>query len=105
MGLDFIEIEVDSKLLADAISDERGCAVEIQGLVLSIKSMRESFRGWRLMHKWREANLCADFLADLACDYRGGGAVVRLDSLPDGLGALLLRDLMGLGEMRVVGVG
>lgn len=79
--------------------------MEILGIVKVIWGVCLRFRSWKIEHVWREANCCADFLVNLGCDRAANGAVVRLVSPPEGLATLLLRDSMGLGVSRVVGVG
>lgn len=51
---------------------------------------------------WREANSCADHLADLGSSRCDNGEVVILSEPPLDLGPLLLRDVLGIGLDREV---
>ncbi|KAF7821789.1 ethylene responsive transcription factor 1b [Senna tora] len=64
------------------------------------KSFLTSFKQWKLQHLYREANSCADALAN-----RGGQSKANLtifSSPPNFIQYLLLSDVLEIGEQRSI---
>ena len=62
-------------------------------------------RGWdcKLVHTYRETNMCADFLASWA--FQGNFDITQLNDPPDGLCQILEKDMIGVARPRAVLVG
>lgn len=101
-GVRDIEIECDSLVLVNAVLSDSSTISEIQSILMDIKQRLNLFRRWRIEHRWREANACADHLANLGCERRDVLKAVRLEVPPANMAALLLRDRLGLGDARSV---
>lgn len=68
-----LEIETDSLILASSLMSVNGCPVEIMNLVDAISSSLAGFRDWKVAHVWREANSCADVMANMGSHRQGCG--------------------------------
>lgn len=93
-------LESDSALVVNAINDPSNCPVEVFGIVRRARMMLESFDDWSMKHVWREANLCADFLANMGADRRDNGGMVVFETPPPDLSLIVLNDVLGLGLLR-----
>jgi hypothetical protein len=54
----------------------------------------------KICHSYREANACADALANLGCDHDPG--LHMYDQCPPRVSSLLLADVMGITTPRVI---
>lgn len=99
-GVGKLWLESDSSLVVNAVNDPSKCPMEVFGIVRSVHVMLESFDEWRMKHVRREANLCADLLANMGADRRDDGGTVVFEDLPADLSLILLNDVLGLGVMR-----
>lgn len=64
-GVGNLIMESDSLLLVEAIKASVNYPAEIEGIVQRVRNLFEQFSGCKIRHIWREANACADYLANL----------------------------------------
>jgi hypothetical protein len=59
-------------------------------------------RDWEIeiQHSYREANKCADLLANIGCD--SGGPLIYYESCPTPLSLLFAADIMGVATPRLI---
>jgi len=100
MGIKKIMLESDSCIVVDAIKEPTNCPVEIHGIVKETIHRLATFDEWRIRHIWREANYCADFMANLGTQRRDAVLEMWADSPLPELKLRLLRDSLGLGFAR-----
>ncbi|KAF7811828.1 ribonuclease H [Senna tora] len=94
LGFKKVILESDSKCLINNMLPASNNTLEVSSLVQEILLMLEGFEDVRIQHRWREANSCADFLANLGTD----ASPVRriLQHPPPGMTALLMADALGI---------
>lgn len=85
----------------DAIKRELPVSSELSSLVGMVCELLSRFHRWKLNHRWREANRCADLLAGLTCFDRVPSLVSHL-SPPAAVDLILFEDFAGVGLDRVV---
>lgn len=101
LALDSVEIECDSRVLVDSVSDRCVICPDIRSIVVAIRQCLLNFRRWKLSHVWREVNRVADFLASFGLQRNQGDVQVFVEP-PPGLVRVLREDELGLGMNRLV---
>ncbi|MCH79274.1 putative non-LTR retroelement reverse transcriptase [Trifolium medium] len=95
-----IELHTDSCVVVQTLQSGREGSVVGWRLIQQIRRMLAMDWEVRICHSYREANYCADALANMGCEHESGKRVyeqcrVRLSSL-------LLADVMGITTPRVI---
>ncbi|KAF7833225.1 ribonuclease H [Senna tora] len=96
----YILLESDSKALVDGILQVENFGAEFSGLFSEICCILQEFIDFHVQHRWRQANLCADFLADLGV--RCNGSCNVLVGPPTELSNLMIADVAGTSMPRFV---
>ncbi|KAF7815494.1 ribonuclease H [Senna tora] len=98
MGYKRIELESDSNCLVTSIIMGFSNLMEVADLIEEILLLVSQLDGFRVKHRWRETNSCADFLANL-----GASSSLERQILlhpPAGMESLLLADCLGIQVPR-----
>lgn len=103
LALDSLEIECDSKVIVDSVSDRCLICPEIATIVGAIRSHLASFHCWRIKHIWSEANRCADCLACLGCQQDSSDVRIYHEPPLEVL-RFLQPDLLSRGDVRLIRV-
>ncbi|KAF7840640.1 ribonuclease H [Senna tora] len=92
--------EADSKVLVDSVLSNGLVGADLHSIIQEIRLALASFDLVEVRHRWREANCCANFLANLGCFCSSGRC--KLSEPPVGLANLLLADVVGIHVPRLV---
>ncbi|KAF7807224.1 ribonuclease H [Senna tora] len=93
LGVPKVILECDSKCLVDGIKSTSDHGADVQPLFLEIRSLLAGFTEVLVQHRWRQANVCADWLANLGASKSQGRLV--LSAPPVELKQLMLADVVG----------
>ena len=67
MGFILVELNVDSLVVAKTLLDEEDVSPISRSLVQNIRRLLEMVWEVKVQHSYREANTCADALANIGC--------------------------------------
>ncbi|KAF7842964.1 ribonuclease H [Senna tora] len=95
-----VVLESDSKTLVDGVIHVDIPGAEFSSLFCEIRCLLRGFDEFRVQHRWRQANLCADFLADMGV--RCSGVRDVLAGPPPELSNLMIADVAGTSMPRLV---
>jgi ribonuclease HI len=95
-----VELHVDSKVVVNTISFAKGGSSTGWTLVQNIRRLLELDWEVKICHSYREANFCADALANLACD--GGFTMILYEQCPAQVRSIYLADVVGVYTPRLV---
>ena len=95
-----VELLVDSQVVVNTISFAKGGSPTGRTLVQNIRRLLELDWEVKICHSYREANYCADALANLACD--GGFTMISYEQCPAQVNSIYLADVVGAYTPRLV---
>ncbi|KAF7813509.1 ribonuclease H [Senna tora] len=98
-GVKKVILESDSMNLVDSLLGRCLSGADVRSIVHEASLLLASFDGFKVQHRWREANNCADFLANLGLSCSGR---VLLAAPPSEIKQLLFADVVGILLPRVV---
>jgi ribonuclease HI len=101
-GISKINVQVDSRVVVQTLNSSNLGSVLGWRLIQEIRHLLSL--DWEILvcHSYREANACADALANMGCDH---GPELRVyDQCPASLISLLQADVMGITTPRVISV-
>ncbi|KAF7823588.1 ribonuclease H [Senna tora] len=99
LGATRIILKADSKILVDNILSTNSHAAEAQSIIEELQRMLRDFYRVQVQHRWREANTCANHLANLGtCDFH---ITVLAESLDD-MRLKIFADIVGTKLPRVI---
>lgn len=99
-GFRLVELQMDSSVVVNCLNGEKNGSFSGWSLVHQIKLLMQSDWRVRVKHVYREANRCADVLANLGCDQEG--QMHLYEHPPSKISQLLLADVVGVATPRVV---
>jgi len=95
-----MELHVDSKAVVSNLVDGKGGSATGLSLFTNIRSLLELNWEVRICHTFREANSCADALANSACN--GGSSLIIYEQCPVQMRLCFLADYVGVATHRVI---
>jgi ribonuclease HI len=101
-GITKLKVQVDSRVVVQTLNSSNTGSVVGWRLIREIRQLLALDWEIRICHIYREANACADALANMGCD-QGLGLRVY-EQCPASLSSLLLMDVMGIATPRVISV-
>jgi L1 cell adhesion molecule like protein len=99
-GFKKIALHIDSYVVVQTLQSDKDGSVVGWRVIHEIKRLLAMEWEVRICHSYREANTCADALANLGCDHEPGMRVY--EQCPAWLSSLLLADAMGITTPRVI---
>jgi ribonuclease HI len=102
MGVTKVQAHVDSKVVVQTLNSTNGGSVVGWRLVQEIRRLMALDWEIKVCHSYREANVCADALANMGCDHDPGLQIYNL--CPSSLRPLLVADSMGISTPRIIAV-
>jgi ribonuclease HI len=100
IGVQKVKLHVDSSVVVQTLNNSTGGSIVGWRLIQEIRRLLTLDWEVKVSHSYREANTCADALANMGCDHDQGLRVY--DLCPTGLSSLLLDDVMGISTPRVI---
>ncbi|KAF7812710.1 RNA-directed DNA polymerase [Senna tora] len=100
LGYRKIILESDSQCLINIFMSGSSNIMEVYSIIQETLLIFKDFDDVRVQHRWREANSCADFLANLGTV--SSSVRFSLQHPPSGVSALLLADALGIQVPRVI---
>jgi ribonuclease HI len=99
-GFKFVELDVDSVALVQAIKS--GATTSVIGISLIRSICRLVNQAWevKIAHSYREANSCADALANIGCSLHLN--IVYFDECPSQIRHLIFADSRGITSPRLI---
>ncbi|MCI33000.1 ethylene responsive transcription factor 1b, partial [Trifolium medium] len=102
IGVTKVKVHVDSSVVVQTLNSTNGGSIVGWRLVQEIRRLLALDWDIKVCHFYREANACADTLANMSCDH---GLGLRLyDNCPSRMSSLLLADIMGITTPRIIAV-
>ena len=98
LGIRSVILEVDNSCVVNIIQGQTSCPLQSLSLIHEIKSLLNKDWMVQVAHIYREANYCADYLANVAIQSSLG--CVYLDRPPSGIQNLLFNDMVGVATPR-----
>lgn len=99
-GFSHVELQVDSMVVVNILQGRESATAAGRCLIEKIRQIMQRFTNIRVRHVYREANICADILAGLGCDYELG---IRIyENAPSQLVQGLYHDCSGIAIPRLV---
>ncbi|GAU42972.1 hypothetical protein TSUD_188450 [Trifolium subterraneum] len=95
-----IELHIDSNVVVQTLHSARDGSVVGWRIIQEIRRLLALDWDVKICHSYREANACADALANLGCDHGPGLRVY--EQCPPKISSLLLADVMGITTPRVI---
>jgi ribonuclease HI len=102
MGFVNIEMELDSAAVVQVLKDRRVSSYSASALVKQIWQLLDLDWNVTISHTYREANKCADALANLGCSLSYD--LIFYDTCPDSMSHLFAYDNLGIATPRVITV-
>ncbi|KAK2422059.1 Polynucleotidyl transferase, ribonuclease H superfamily protein [Trifolium repens] len=99
-GFKKIELHIDSNAMVQTLQSTRDGSVVGWRLIHEIRRLLAMDWEVKICHSYREANACADALANLGCDHGPGLHVYN--QCPPRVSSLLLADVMGITTPRII---
>jgi len=99
-GFHKVELHVDSKAVVSNLVDGKGGSAMGLSLLTNIRSLLELNWEVHICHNFREANSCADALANLACD--GGSSLIIYEQCHVQMRLCFLVDYVGVATPRSI---
>jgi ribonuclease HI len=100
LGYKKVEINVDSLVVVQVLKNGSTCSAMGLALVKKIQRLMQLEWDITISHSYREANYCADALANMGCFIDGN--TVFFEECPDQIRHLLVSDAMGYTTPRLV---
>jgi ribonuclease HI len=95
-----LQVQVDSSVVAHTLNSSNGGSIIGWRLIKEIRRLLALDWEVKVCHSYREANVCADALANMGCEHGPG---LRLyDHCPSRLRSLVLADAMGIATPRSI---
>ena len=101
LGINFLEIELDAKVIVEMINRTYCSNRKHSPLLHDCRSLLARFTQARVVHVFREANKCTDFLARRGCSMREDFVIFDAPPSAD-LINLLVSDVNGRSDLRLV---
>jgi ribonuclease HI len=98
-GISKLQVHVDSQVVVHTINNTKDGSFVGWRLIKEIRRMLELDWEVKVCHSYREANACADALANLGCNH--GPELRTYEQCPASLSNLFLADIMGISTPRV----
>jgi ribonuclease HI len=100
LGFRLVELHIDSQVVVKIIQEDGTTSSSCWSLVRRIRQFLE--RDWeiKIQHSYREANKCADLLANIGCD--SGGPLIYYESCPTPLSLLFAADIMRVATPHLI---
>ncbi|PNX81608.1 ribonuclease H [Trifolium pratense] len=99
-GAKKLKVYVDSSVVVHTLNSTTGGSVVGWRLIQEIRRLLALDWEIKVCHSYREANACADALANMGCDH--GPGIRVYEQCPSRLSLLLLADTMGITTPRVI---
>lgn len=99
LQIDHLIIEADSTAAITSLQQQDQENHPSWALISNCQSLMTCFSAYHIHHVLREGNKCADYLANLACDFSEG--TIILDTPPAELENLLNNDASGAPSLRL----
>jgi hypothetical protein len=100
LGFIRVELHTDSQIVVRIIQEETRVSSSCWSLMQQIRQLLELDWEIRIQHSYREANKCADMLANILCD--SGGPLIYYDFCLTPLSILFAADLAGVATPRLI---
>jgi ribonuclease HI len=100
LGFRRVELHIDSQIVVKIIQEETRVSSSCWSLLRRIRQLLVLDWEVRIQHSYREANKCADMLANIGCD--SGGPLIYYESCPTPLSFLFAADLVGVATPRLI---
>ncbi|GAU11214.1 hypothetical protein TSUD_342040 [Trifolium subterraneum] len=101
-GATKLKLQVDSSVVAYTLNGSNAGSVIGWRLIEEIRRLLALEWEVKVCHSYREANACADALANMGCEH--GLGLRMYDQCPPRLSSLLLADVMGITTPRIIAV-
>jgi ribonuclease HI len=95
-----VELHIDSSSVVSSISRDQGGNVVGPTLLHNIRRLIDQDWEVQVRHSFREANACADALANMACD--SGFSLTLYEQCPAQIRSLYVADFVGISTPRLV---
>lgn len=89
-----IEVQIDSQVVVSLLHGSGSSTSMGRGLLSRIRVLLQKFQAFRVLHTYREGNVCADILANMGCN-SGDLGLLLYERPPVCIGHALNHDLMG----------
>lgn len=99
-GFNRVELHVDSWVVVTTLFSSKIGTLTSWSLLQHSRRLLDMNWEVRICHSYRKANVCADSLANIACD--GGIAFMLYEHFPAQISMLFLADLTGVCTPRIV---
>ena len=99
-GFNRMELHADSWVVSTTLSSSKIGTTTSRSLLQHIRRLLDMNWEVRICHSYREANACADALANIACD--GGFILMLHEHQPIHIRMLFLADLIGVCTLHIV---
>ena len=70
LGIGYLEVELDAKVIVEMLNKADNSNKIFSPLILDCRSLMANLTQVQVAHVFREANMCADFLAKKGCCMR-----------------------------------
>jgi len=100
LGFILVELNVDSLVVTKNLLDEEDVSPISRSLVQKIRRLLQMAWEVKVQHSYRDANTCADALANIGCSM--GSTLMIYKSCSTQLRHLLVADQMGVPQPRMI---
>ncbi|KAL0001603.1 hypothetical protein SO802_015384 [Lithocarpus litseifolius] len=101
LGINFLEVELDVKVIVEVLNNSDCPNMKLSPLLHDCKSLLSRLMQVQVVHVFREANKCADFLARRGCSMREEFVIFDAPPFVD-LANLLVLYVNGWSDLRLV---
>jgi ribonuclease HI len=99
-GVTKLELRVDSEVIVKSLQVRKNGSIMGCTLMKKMYKILENFQEVRIIHVFREANLCADMLANISCNNIGSINIVYFEHPPSKVTQIVDDDYMGVSFSR-----
>ncbi|PNX95557.1 ribonuclease H [Trifolium pratense] len=100
LGFSTVELSIDSKAVVHVVISGRTQGADGYAIVKKIRRLLKMDWNVKILHEYREANKCADALANIGCNL--DHEVIFYEACPMEIGYILLADQLGISTPRLI---